>query len=105
MDTRVSRSVSHTDHRQTAMPALRDFYSRIEEDGVRSKLGWSPDFERSQVLLLDAKNDEDRARVLGEWLGSHQPCLFGKIAVRKGMICDAPPFATSNVRAFRARWL
>lgn len=68
------------------MPTISELYARLTDDPVRHRLGFDPAFEAAQTELLDARTDDDRAAVLGRWLGTYQPCLFGKIAARRGMI-------------------
>jgi hypothetical protein len=96
------------------MISLRDLYSHIREDSAREQLGWSPDLETAQADLLAAKDDSDRARILNEWLASRQPCLFGKIAAKNGMIefcfltegdlAEEDGSLEAKIRAAHERW-
>jgi hypothetical protein len=65
---------------------LADFYQRLVPDPWRSHNGFSPDIAESTKQLLNATTDEERSAILGSWLERYQPCLFGRVAARKGLI-------------------
>jgi hypothetical protein len=65
---------------------LVDLYERLVTDPWRSQHGFSLEIALATKLLLGATNDEDRGTILREWLEKYQPCLFGRIAARKGLI-------------------
>jgi hypothetical protein len=65
---------------------LQQLLDTLEPDPARDSIGWSHEFETAQVALLAAPDDVVRAKILSDWLGSHQPCLFGKIAARAELI-------------------
>lgn len=65
---------------------LADLYMRLEQDPWRNEYGFTPEVAEATRLLLQSTTDEQRASVLGTWLEKYQPCLFGRVAVRKGLI-------------------
>src|SRR5436190_3009558 len=68
------------------MSSLHELVARMTIDPARQALGFEAVLERAQDDLLRATNDVDRARILGDWLGNYQPCMFGKVAARKGQL-------------------
>jgi hypothetical protein len=65
---------------------LADLYRRLMPDPWRSQTGFSPDIAQHTEQLLNANTDEERAAILGGWLEKYQPCLFGRVAAKKGLI-------------------
>jgi hypothetical protein len=65
---------------------LSDLYRRLVPDLWRSNNGFSPEIAEATELLLKATTDEKRAAILGGWLEKYQPCLFGRVAAKKGLI-------------------
>jgi hypothetical protein len=68
------------------MANISECYAAISEDPIRKDLGFEPKFLVAQEELLKADSDASRAKILSEWLGNFQPCLFGKIAARSGQL-------------------
>jgi hypothetical protein len=65
---------------------LADLYRRLVPDPWRSQTGFSPDITQHTEQLFGATTDDERAAILGGWLEKHQPCLFGRVAAKKGLI-------------------
>jgi hypothetical protein len=65
---------------------LADFYHRLVPDPWRSQNDFSPDIAKSTEQLLSVTTDEERSAILGGWLEKYQPCLFGRVAAKKGLI-------------------
>jgi hypothetical protein len=65
---------------------LADLYRRLMPDPWRSRTGFAPDIAQHTEQLFDATTDEERAAILGGWLEKYQPCLFGRVAAKKGLI-------------------
>jgi hypothetical protein len=60
---------------------------KLQIDPWRKKVGFSDDIEKAHVELFNETNSESlKIRVINEWLGQYQPCLFGVIAARLGLI-------------------
>ena len=59
--------------------------SKLQIDPWRKKVGFSDDIEKAHIELFNETNSESlKIRVINEWLGQYQPCLFGVIAARLG---------------------
>jgi hypothetical protein len=65
---------------------LSDLYAKLQPDPWRIEQGFSAEMAGANDVLLKVTSDEERARILGGWLEKYQPCLFGKVAARKGLI-------------------
>src|SRR5580658_2594408 len=65
---------------------LADLYRRLVPDPWRVENGFSADIAAATERLLTATTDDERGVVLGEWLERYQPCLFGRVAARKGLV-------------------
>jgi hypothetical protein len=55
-------------------------------DPWRLQQPFSMDFAPWHEGLLAAADDTQRAKLMDEWLGEHQPCLFGRHAAKQGRI-------------------
>lgn len=56
----------------------------LVDDPWRVTHGFTPEVQRCSDKLFCAASDERRGDILSEWLAQHQPCIFGKMAARKG---------------------
>jgi hypothetical protein len=65
---------------------LAELYMRLEQDPWRTEHGFQPEMTEATRHLLESSSDEQRAAALGPWLEKYQPCLFGRIAARKGLL-------------------
>jgi hypothetical protein len=65
---------------------LAELYMRLEQDPWRTEHGFTPEMAEATRRLLESSSDEQRAAVLSTWLEKYQPCLFGRIAARKGLL-------------------
>jgi dGTP triphosphohydrolase len=60
---------------------------RLEEDPWRAEVGFSPEVEGTLGRILKpGLSDESIVEALNEWLAKHQPCLFGRIAAKHGLL-------------------
>lgn len=55
-------------------------------DTWRQSHPFSEELAPSHRTLLSASDDDARAHVLNGWLQKHQPCIFGRIAARHGLV-------------------
>lgn len=61
--------------------------SQLEPDDWRQKVGFSPDIEAAnQKLSAPDITEAASVEVLSKWLQGYQPCLFGRIAAKHGVI-------------------
>ena len=65
---------------------LADLYGRLVKDPWRAGNGFSLEVEVATREVLAATTDDERTDILGNWLKKFQPCLFGRIAARKGLV-------------------
>jgi hypothetical protein len=67
--------------------SVADYFSLLESDRWRAQAGFSPEVEiANQELFRPGMTDAGFAEILGKWLEKHQPCLFGRIAAKSGVI-------------------
>ena len=60
---------------------------RLTPDPWRVQIGFSPEVESALGPVVDPSTpDAAVVQILGEWLSKHQPCLFGRIAAKKGLL-------------------
>ncbi len=61
--------------------------SELEPDPFRREVGFSPEVTRANDALLGSGATRTEAiKILNDWLQKHQPCLFGRIAAKAGLI-------------------
>lgn len=58
----------------------------LEQDQRRSENGFSTEMATTQEQIFAESNKLSQAVILGGWLQTHQPCLFGRLAARYGQI-------------------
>jgi len=65
------------------MPTIVSLVKAVGRDPARAKTPFSDDLARANERLFRANSDQEVAAILGEWIHSHQPCLFGRMAAGK----------------------
>jgi hypothetical protein len=72
----------------TNSESLMDLLDALNADRWRQENPFSPDMEDCQQRLFDPTNSrQEKADTLLAWLGSpNQPCLFGRMAAKKGWL-------------------
>src|SRR5574341_1071698 len=61
--------------------------AELRPDPWRAKSGFSAEVDAANATLFDHHVADGAAVVtLGQWLERHQPCLFGRIAAKLGLI-------------------
>lgn len=58
----------------------------LTEDPWRASTGFSPEIAAANEQLFAAVDDEAATITIREWIGHHQPCLFGRMAARADLI-------------------
>jgi len=67
--------------------ALYQLLNTLPHDEWRRTHPFQVEFASTQTRLLNAADDDAAAHILCEWLSSqHQPCLFGRIAAKTGLL-------------------
>lgn len=67
------------------MPNVRDLYDLLQPDTWRTRFSDDVESVHRSILQPNASVD-DITRESNSWLAQHQPCLFGKIAAKQGLI-------------------
>src|SRR5580692_2535214 len=85
-------------------PTFGELVAQIEKDEFRERKGFSPDVAEVNAKLF-ATNDSAvvREEIL-KWLGRWQPCLFGKIAARRGALSTCILF-DADIRSKSDEWI
>lgn len=69
------------------MTFVSDLLHNLTPDEWRTERDFSPDIhEVHQRIFTEAHSLESVTRCIGEWFQKNQPCLFGRIAARQGML-------------------
>jgi hypothetical protein len=67
--------------------SIAQLIGKLIEDPWRTDVGFSQEIESSNQLLFDPHTTEaEAANIVNNWLQKNQPCLFGRIAAKLGMI-------------------
>jgi hypothetical protein len=69
-----------------SMSSLRELIQALNADPWRRDHAFSDDVEAAHRQLFATNDAEARAAALNEWLSKNQPCLFGKIAAKTGLM-------------------
>jgi hypothetical protein len=65
---------------------IADLIATLPTDPWRKQVPFSPELAEASKLLFEARTVQDRERALSDWLQSHQPCLFGRVAASLGLM-------------------
>jgi hypothetical protein len=65
---------------------LADLYACLKPDPWREQFGFSADIAAAGESMLNATDDDQRSAALSRWLEKFQPCLFGRVSAKKGLI-------------------
>lgn len=87
----------------------------LVEDPWRNEVGFSHEVSSVLDRVLDqSESDGNAVALLSEWLAKHQPCLFGRIAAKKGLITfsvineeqlsDCDEAVAERIQAARREW-
>jgi hypothetical protein len=66
--------------------AIASLYRMLAQDDARKQLGFSPEMESAHDDIAKATTLTDIETVVRQWLHRFQPCLFGRIAAKLGLI-------------------
>jgi hypothetical protein len=96
--------------------SISELVNRLRADPWREEEGFSQDIidVHDRILRRDLTDDEI-ADILNSWLASNQPCLFGRIGARIGLISycilsdsdlqQSDSFIQEKIQSARLRWL
>src|SRR2546426_9574466 len=66
---------------------VADFLDALHPDPWRSEVGFAPEIASANAQLFEHGIGEVEAvRVLNDWLQKYQPCLFGRIGAKVGLM-------------------
>jgi hypothetical protein len=66
--------------------SLQQLFSTLSPDPWRTTSPFTPEMCHAQEQMFATSKKEEVRRVLLEWLGKHQPCLFGRLAAKSGAL-------------------
>ncbi|MCA1568647.1 MAG: hypothetical protein LC803_23975 [Acidobacteria bacterium] len=95
--------------------SIAQLVGKLMEDSWRTNVGFSQEIELSNQLLFDPRTTEDQAAdVVNNWLQKYQPCLFGRIAAKLGIISycvltdadltQSDQFIADKIQSARTQW-
>jgi hypothetical protein len=61
-------------------------FKNLVRDTVRDDTPFSETFDEAHRALLSSHDQVARESLMGQWLRRYQPCLFGRIAAKEGLI-------------------
>jgi hypothetical protein len=66
---------------------IADLYAHLNPDPVRDSLDFSPEMAAAQDrIFAPGATAEEISAALAEWLKRYQPCLFGRMSAKAGLI-------------------
>jgi hypothetical protein len=68
------------------METCAQLLAQLVPDSWREETGFTNEVLTAQAELYRVDSDEERALILAQWLERYQPCLFGRIAAKLGLI-------------------
>lgn len=68
------------------MPDLKSYLDRLTPDPWRESQPFSADLLEASELLWNTTSAGGREKIVGDWIAKHQPCLFGRIAAKNGLL-------------------
>jgi hypothetical protein len=88
---------------------------RVEVDPWRAKVGFSDGVDRAnRELFKTSTSNDERINIVNRWLQENQPCLFGVIAARLGLITycflseqdltESDQFISDKIQSARLLW-
>lgn len=66
--------------------SIEEMLSKVEEDSWRKKTGFSEEIENANKLIFKSDNEDNIVAALNDWITRFQPCLFGRIAAKLGLL-------------------
>jgi hypothetical protein len=98
-----------------ASRTISSLIRELTEDSWRGQVGFSSEVQSALDRVLDPSTpDAVVIQVLSEWLSKHQPCLFGRIAAKKGLLsyclisedelADSDEIVKQKIQSARREW-
>lgn len=94
--------------------SVAHYFSLLKPDDWRANVGFSSEIQLANDNLFEARNDNDAAAFLGQWLERWQPCLFGRIAAKSDALTycllteddlrESDEFISNKIQSKRLEW-
>jgi hypothetical protein len=94
---------------------LRDLLDQLRPDPWRKQTGFSLEMNNTNEELFRLEDADRRANLLNDWIAEYQPCLFGRIAAKLGLISyclldeqdlqESDEFVRDRIQQARLNWL
>src|SRR6266853_1723141 len=95
--------------------SVAQLVAELTADPWRTKIGFSADVRKAQdEIFAPDMSTAEATTVLNEWLQHNQPCLFGLIAARLGLITccllteadltQSDEFIANKIQDSRSQW-
>jgi hypothetical protein len=95
---------------------IANLIQQLTEDPWRIHAGFSPEVQSALELVLDPSTpDAVVVQTLADWLSKYQPCLFGRIAAKKGLLsycvisegelADSDEVVARKIQNARREWI
>jgi hypothetical protein len=65
---------------------IADLFKQLKPDDVRNQLKFSREMAEAHEKMFATTNSDDIAAELAQWLTRHQPCLFGRMSAKAGLM-------------------
>lgn len=67
--------------------SIKELLENLEEDKWRREISFNKDIEDANNIIFSNKNsDESIASTLNTWIAEFQPCVFGRVAAKLGLL-------------------
>jgi hypothetical protein len=65
---------------------IADLFKQLKPDGARNELKFSKEMAEAHEKMFATTNPNEISAELAQWLTRHQPCLFGRMSVKAGLM-------------------
>ncbi len=65
---------------------IATFFRLLKSDPWRGEIDFSLEMKLANQALFEANTEEACVKVINEWIQRYQPCLFGRVAAKLGLI-------------------
>ena len=65
---------------------IADLFKQLKPDSAREQLKFSNEMAEAHEKMFATTNSDEISAVLAQWLTRHQPCLFGRMSAKAGLM-------------------